>query len=77
MAVKIFCNQCTNFIREARQAEFSKLTGEEICQTCRERNLKTFSEVEKARDAAIAHIKRVASEHLVKLDEAMRRVVSE
>lgn len=34
MAVKVFCNICEKFIKNAEQFEFQKLTGKEMCETC-------------------------------------------
>jgi len=34
MAIKVYCNICEKFIKNAEQPEFLKLTGKEICKEC-------------------------------------------
>jgi len=37
MAIKVFCNICEKFIKNAEQSEFQKLTGNEMCTECGEK----------------------------------------
>ncbi len=37
MAIKVFCNICEKFIKNAEQPEFQKLTGKEMCTDCGEK----------------------------------------
>ena len=75
MAVKVFCNQCQNFIKDVEPREISKLNGNEICTACKEKNKVTFSDIEAIRNEGIGKLKAIASEYLAKLDEAMRQEI--
>jgi hypothetical protein len=75
MAIKIFCNQCQSFIKDATPNEISKLKGDEICQGCKDVNGKIFVEVEAIRNDAIDKIRKLSGDYLAKLDEAMRKAI--
>lgn len=34
MAIKVFCQSCEKFIKNAEEHEFQKLTGKEMCVEC-------------------------------------------
>ena len=73
--IKLFCNQCQNYIRDAVQKDMSKLTGDEICETCRDRNKETFKEVEAIQRRAQSEINGLADKYKLELDEAIRKVL--
>lgn len=73
MAIKIFCQQCQNYIKDALPKELAKLTGEEICTTCRDRNRQTFDEVEAMQKDFISRMNRLYDEAKVQLDETLRK----
>ena len=71
--IKIFCNQCQKYIKDAELKEMSKLTGDEVCSDCTERNRETFADVEKAQKQAVSEINHLADKHKVTLDELIRK----
>ena len=77
MAVKIFCNACQRFIRDAKAHEISELRGTEICQECETRIQGLFADVEKTAKRGIVKIENAASKARADMEEAMRRVIKE
>ncbi len=75
MALKIFCDACQKYIRDVRPDDM--LTGNEICQDCKEKMGKIFKDVEKVAKRAISTIQKRQSTALAELEEAMRRVVDD
>lgn len=77
MAVKIFCNACQNFIRDARRDELSELKGTEICVSCETRVQGLYDEVEKVARKSVVRIQNAADKAKADMEEAMRRVIKE
>ena len=77
MAVKIFCNACQEFIRDAKQHELSDLKGTEICVSCETRIKGLFDEVDRVAKKSVVKIQNVAGQARAELEEAMRRVIKE
>lgn len=73
MALKIFCDACQSYIRDARPND--DLTGQEICVNCKEKMQNTFTEVDRIAKRAISTIQKKQSAAQAKLEEAMRRVI--
>ena len=77
MAVKIFCNACQQFIRDARRDELSDLHGTEICVECETRIKGIFDEVERVAKRSVVKIETASSTAKAELEEAMRHVIKE
>lgn len=75
MAVKIFCNACQNYIRDAKPDEISSLRGTEICVNCEQRHKTALDEVEKIAKRGIVRIENARDKIKANLDEAMRRII--
>lgn len=75
MSVKIFCNSCHRFVREAKKSEFSELTGNEICQDCEKTVATTLGDIEKTAKRAVVQIQNILSKSRADIEEMMRRVV--
>jgi len=75
MAVKVFCNQCQDFIKDIEPKEIAKLTGQEICEGCLGKNKQAYNDVERIQKEATAAINKLANEFKVKLDETFRKVM--
>jgi len=76
MAVKIFCNSCQRFIRDARNKnEISDLTGHEICQDCEQAVSNMLVEIERVGKRAITAIQGILSSCRAEIEENMRRVI--
>jgi len=77
MAVKIFCNACQNYIRDARKDEMHELKGTEICEECEGKIKNTWAEVDKMQKQIEQRMRVMISDARAKLDEAMRKVIRE
>ena len=75
MAVKIFCNCCQKFIKDASPNEISNLRGTEICTECEGGFARAMEEVIKISKRGIVQIERKRDDIKVKLEEAMRNVI--
>ena len=75
MAVKIFCNSCQKFIKDATPNEMSMLKGTEICGGCEGKFDRAMEGVIKISKRGIAQIERKRDDIKVKLEEAMRNVI--
>lgn len=75
MAVKIFCNGCQQFIRDAKPSEISSLKGTEVCRVCETRISKSIEDVEGIGKKAIHQINDVLSRAKAEMEEARRRVI--
>lgn len=75
MAVKIFCNSCQKFIKEASKKEFSDLTGSEICENCEQKVADALKDIEKTANRAIVQIQTTLGKAKSDIEELMRRVV--
>jgi len=75
MSVKIFCNSCLKFIKDASPNEISMLKGTEICTECEGKFANAMDEVIKISKRGIVQIERKRDDCKVKLEEAMRNVI--
>jgi hypothetical protein len=75
MAVKIFCNACQNFIRDARIHEIPELRGTEVCTTCEGKAKSAFDALDKISKRAAKRIHDTASKAKADMEEAVRRVI--
>jgi hypothetical protein len=75
MAVKIFCNACQEFIRDAKTDEIAGLRGTEICADCESRHKTALDEVEKIARRGIVRLENARDKIKAQIDEAMHRVI--
>ncbi len=75
MAVKIFCNACQNFIRDAKPSEISSLKGTEVCRNCETKINAAMEEIERIGKKATHQINDVLSKARADMEEARRRVI--
>ena len=75
MAVKIFCNSCQEFIKNATKNDLNGLTGQEICQPCEAKVKSAFDEVEKAARRGIVQIERKRDDIKVTLERMSKKVM--
>lgn len=77
MSVKIFCNACQKYIKDAKASELSDLRGTEICVDCETRIKGLFDEVDKIGKRGTVKIQTAVDKAKSDLEEAMRRVIKE
>jgi len=75
MALKIFCNICQNFIRNAKISEVGQLKGDEVCEECSTHIADTFKEVDKIARQGIVKIEGVRDKIKADLENALRNVI--
>jgi hypothetical protein len=75
MAVKIFCNSCQKFIKDASPNEISLLRGTEICVDCEGKFSEVLLKIEKIAKTSMVKIERARDDAKVKIDEAMHNVM--
>jgi hypothetical protein len=75
MAVKIFCNMCQKFIRDAKIIEISNLKGTEICIDCEKKTGGFIVDMEKASLRAVKQIQDISSRARAELEEMKKRVI--
>ena len=75
MAVKIFCDACQQYIRDANQDD--DLRSGAICPDCKLLMKGIFIDVHKIAQRAISTIQKKESSAKAELEEAMRRVVAD
>jgi hypothetical protein len=75
MAVKIFCNCCQGYIKDAKPGEISNLKGTEICANCEGKMVELLNEIEKISKRATHQIAEVAGQAKAQIDEVKRRVI--
>lgn len=75
MAVKIFCNSCQKFIKNAKKNDLNILTGSEICQECEETVKTAFEEVEKAARRGIVQIEKKRDTIKANLERMVKKVI--
>jgi len=75
MAVKIFCNACQQFIKNANRKEFTSLTGEEICVSCETKVKNAFDDITKAAQRGIVQIEKLRDETKAVLDLMRKKVI--
>jgi len=75
MAVKIFCNACRGFIKDAERSEIRNLTGEEICTDCDSRVGNAFDEVDKIAKRGIVQLERKRDNIKAEMDGLRKKVI--
>ena len=75
MAVKIFCNACKGFIKDANKVEIRALTGEEICESCEKGVKNAFDDVDKAAKRAIVQIESLRDQKKAELERMAKKVI--
>lgn len=77
MAIKIFCNACQRYIRDARPNEISELKGIEICTDCEDRIKGLWNDVEKLQKQLEQRARVMFSDAKAQLDGAVKKVIRE
>lgn len=62
MAIKIFCNVCSRFIRDAKVLEMKTITGTEICPECEKRLEFKMNDVQVVAQDAIKKIEKIVAD---------------
>ncbi len=75
MAVKVFCNACQTFIKNADRNDLRVLTGEEICETCHAGVDNAFDEVHKIAQRGIVQMERVRDDIKAEMDRLRKKVI--
>ena len=75
MAVKIFCNCCENFIRNAKANEIAQLKGTEVCEPCSEKMAKTLADIEMIYKRFMSAVQLARDTAKGEIEEARRRVI--
>ena len=75
MAVKIFCNACHKFIKDATKNEIHSLTGNEICESCEQGVKSAFDEIDKASKRAIVQIETLRDKKKSELEQMAKKVI--
>ena len=75
MAVKIFCNCCENFIRNAKPNEIANLKGTEICEVCADKMAKTLDDIETIYKRFMSSVQLARDTAKGEIEEARRRVI--
>ena len=76
MAIKIFCNSCQKYIRDAKPGEISSLRGIEICQECEGAYSDFIKKIQKAADRAVDKITSAAKNFQAEAEEAKRHIIT-
>ena len=75
MAVKIFCNACKGFIKNATKNEIRSLTGEEVCTDCEALVKNLFDQVSKVAQRGIVQLERKRDKIKVEMDTLRKKVI--
>jgi hypothetical protein len=75
MAVKVFCNACHRFIKEANRNEIKTLTGEEICQNCETTVHNLFADVGKVAQRGIVQLEKKRDDIKAEMDSLRKKVI--
>ena len=75
MSVKIFCNSCQTFIKNASKNDFNKLTGSEICEPCETQVKSAFDAVDKAARRGIVQVERQRDDIKAELERMAKKVI--
>ena len=75
MAVKIFCNACQKFIRDAVKNDLKSLDGSEICEDCLNFTKAKIDEIKKTANRGIQSINFARDKALTELDRSIRKVI--
>ena len=75
MTLKIFCNSCHEFVRDAKSEEISSLRGTEICQGCESKHSEFLAKIDKMANRATNKINDVLNRFQADCEEAKRHIV--
>lgn len=75
MAISLSCKRCRKFIKEVDPKDIAKLTGDEICEECKEATKKGFRDIEAAAGSAVSRINKLRDQFLVELEKMGRKAV--
>ena len=75
MSVKIFCNSCQKYIKDAEKNELKTLDGNEICETCLDFTKSKIGEIQSVARKGIVSIETARDRALADLDRSIRKVI--
>ena len=75
MSVKIFCNSCQKYIKDADKNELKTLDGNEICEDCLKFTLNKIEEIKRVARQGVVNIEKTRDSALVDLDRSIRKVI--
>ena len=75
MSVKIFCNSCQKFIKDADKNQIKSLDGNEICENCLAFNQDKIKDIQQVARKGIVQIERARDAALAELDRSIRKVI--
>jgi hypothetical protein len=75
MSVKIFCNSCQKFIKDASKNELKTLDGNEICEKCLNFTLAKIEDIKRIARQGIVTVEKARDKALVDLDRSIRKVI--
>lgn len=75
MAVKVFCNACHGFIKEADKNQIRTLTGEEICEDCETIVENLFTDVGKVAQRGIVQLEKKRDDIKAEMDSLRKKVI--
>ena len=77
MALKLFCSNCTELIKEITPDEASRLPEEVICKKCRDRARNILDEFNAQTKQEIQKVHSYCNKIVVKLEEIARKFIDE
>lgn len=76
MAVKIFCNMCQTYIKDAiNKNEIRNLTGSEVCESCSSKAKTAMDEIIKASKRSIVQIESLRDQRKAELERMYKKVI--
>ena len=75
MSVKIFCNSCQKFIKDANKNEIKSFDGNEICEECLKFTLSKIEEIKGVARRGVVSIETARDRALADLDRSIRKVI--
>lgn len=75
MAIKIFCNACKGFIKNAEKGEIKSLTGEEICVDCEKLVTNAFTHVTKMAQRGVLQLEKKRDDIKAEMDRLRKKVI--
>jgi hypothetical protein len=75
MSVKIFCNSCQKFIKDANKNELKSLDGNEICEECLNFTLAKIEDIKRVARQGIVTVEKTRDKALADLDRSIRKVI--
>ena len=75
MAVKIFCNSCQKYIKDAEKNELKTLDGNEICKACLDFTIHKIEEIKAVARRGVVSVETTRDKALADLDRSIRKVI--